>query len=205
MMMSRADFNIEFAALLNAFPHSKEHRDEKTQEIYYQMLGEIPIDRFKLGVLWCIDHSGFFPTIAQLGSASFWGNPEWRQALVKQKREDFQKKVGKLQPPLTAQQKTENQKRVMKIIDKLTRKKKKKIATDQEKQDIYKRMVETKFWSDSELLALAKESTAKRLQALLDEQIAARNRLDMTSSVPVMQQPAFIGEPEGADQYKPVK
>ena len=67
--MKREFFNKQFAALVSAYSVAQKMPDE-TQDVYWQMLGEIYEERFASGVQDCLATCKFFPTIAELGEAS---------------------------------------------------------------------------------------------------------------------------------------
>ena len=68
--MKREFFNQQFAALVSAYTISAKLSDE-SQDVYWSMLCEIPEDRFAEAVRKCLGNSKFFPTIAELGEASY--------------------------------------------------------------------------------------------------------------------------------------
>lgn len=67
--MERQFFNHQFAVLISAFSVSRKLGDE-SQEIYWEMLKDLPADKFAAGVRSCLAGCKFFPTIAELGDAS---------------------------------------------------------------------------------------------------------------------------------------
>src|SRR5689334_16564526 len=67
--MKRDFFNQQFAALVNAYTISHQLSDE-SQDVYWEMLKEIPEPNFARGVKDCLASCKFFPTIAELGNAS---------------------------------------------------------------------------------------------------------------------------------------
>jgi len=67
--MNREFFNQQFAALANAYTIGQKLSDE-TQDVYWEMLKDIPEAKFALGVRDCLARCKFFPTIAELGDAS---------------------------------------------------------------------------------------------------------------------------------------
>jgi hypothetical protein len=67
--MTREFFNRQFAALCSAYAMSKNLSDE-SQDVYWEMLQDIPEDKFGIGVKECLASCKFFPTIAELGDAS---------------------------------------------------------------------------------------------------------------------------------------
>lgn len=68
--MNRVTFNDGFAALVAAFPLSDRSTAEQ-QEIYFQMLKEIPDEIWTDGITKCLKNSTFFPTIHDIGVACF--------------------------------------------------------------------------------------------------------------------------------------
>src|SRR5690242_7247284 len=67
--MKREFFNQQFAALVNAYTIS--HRlSEESQDVYWEMLKDIPDARFAEGVKSCLADCKYFPSIAELGEAS---------------------------------------------------------------------------------------------------------------------------------------
>ena len=96
--MNRKAFNLGFAALINAFPNSSGAITEQSQDVYFQMLQEIPEDLWQEGIKRSLAERKFFPTISDLGDAcveqqvvwppySPWGSPRqphtltWQQGL----------------------------------------------------------------------------------------------------------------------------
>jgi len=67
--MTREFFNRQFAALVSAYTIAQRLSDE-SQDVYWEMLQNIPMDRFGAGVKKCLARCKFFPTIAELGDAS---------------------------------------------------------------------------------------------------------------------------------------
>lgn len=67
--MNRQFFNIQFAALVSAYTIAQRLNDE-AQDVYWEMLKEIPEENFAHGVTKCLAKCKFFPTIAELGSES---------------------------------------------------------------------------------------------------------------------------------------
>ena len=94
--MNRKFFNTQFAALVNAYTIAQKLSDE-SQDVYWEMLKDIPEDKFAVGVKECLGHCKFFPTIAELGAASLppirdkmaplppidhpWPTIDWREQL----------------------------------------------------------------------------------------------------------------------------
>ena len=66
--MKRDTFNLSFAALIAAFPNNK--INEQTQDVYWAMLKDIPVEWFEYGIRQCLNECTFFPTIHDLGRAS---------------------------------------------------------------------------------------------------------------------------------------
>jgi len=67
--MTREFFNRQFAALVNAYAIAQK-LSEESQDVYWEMLKDIPEEKFAHGVQECLASSKFFPTIAELGDAS---------------------------------------------------------------------------------------------------------------------------------------
>jgi hypothetical protein len=67
--MTREFFNKQFAAMCAAYAVSKNLSDE-SQDVYWEMLQDIPEAKFAGGVQECLATCKFFPTIAELGDAS---------------------------------------------------------------------------------------------------------------------------------------
>jgi hypothetical protein len=67
--MKRSFFNKQFAALTNAYTIAQKLSDE-TQDVYWEMLKDIPEEYFVEGVQDCLASCKFFPTIAEIGDAS---------------------------------------------------------------------------------------------------------------------------------------
>lgn len=67
--MNREFFNQQFAALCAAYTIASKLSGE-SQDVYWQMLQDIPDERFAVGVRECLATCKFFPTIAELGNAS---------------------------------------------------------------------------------------------------------------------------------------
>lgn len=67
--MTRDFFNKQFAAMVNAYAVARKLSDE-SQDVYWEMLKDIPDEKFAHGVQECLASSKFFPTIAELGDAS---------------------------------------------------------------------------------------------------------------------------------------
>ncbi len=67
--MTRKEFNVLFVKLMQVFPSDRV--TEATQEVYWDTLGEIPLDIFQKGVEECFTNCKFFPTIYELGVVCF--------------------------------------------------------------------------------------------------------------------------------------
>jgi hypothetical protein len=67
--MKREFFNLQYAVLVNAYAVSSKFSDE-AQDVYWEMLKDIPEQCFAAGVKECLADCKFFPTIAELGNAS---------------------------------------------------------------------------------------------------------------------------------------
>ena len=68
--MNREFFNQQFAALVSAYTISAKLSDE-AQDVYWSMLQLIPDERFGEAVKKCLASCKFFPTISELGEASY--------------------------------------------------------------------------------------------------------------------------------------
>lgn len=106
--MKREFFNQQFAALVNAYTISRQLADE-SQDVYWEMLKDIPDAKFAEGVKECLATSKFFPTIAELGDASLppvidrsaglppvdrpWPLLNWREQLREVEKEREQKAI----------------------------------------------------------------------------------------------------------------
>jgi hypothetical protein len=67
--MKRETFNKQFAVIVNAYTIAQKLSDE-AQDVYWEMLKDIPEDKFLMGVRLCLATCKFFPTIHELGQAS---------------------------------------------------------------------------------------------------------------------------------------
>jgi hypothetical protein len=67
--MTRLFFNQQFAAMVAAYTIRGKLADE-TQDVYWEMLKDIPHEKFAKGVQECLAQLKFFPSIAELGAAS---------------------------------------------------------------------------------------------------------------------------------------
>jgi hypothetical protein len=67
--MKREFFNQQFAAMVNAYTIAQKLSGE-AQDVYWEMLKDVPDDKFAIGVRGCLASCKFFPTIAELGEAS---------------------------------------------------------------------------------------------------------------------------------------
>jgi len=68
--MNREFFNQQFAALVSAYTISAKLSDE-AQDVYWSMLQLIPEERFEKAVRECLASCKFFPTISEIGEASY--------------------------------------------------------------------------------------------------------------------------------------
>jgi hypothetical protein len=68
--VKRETFNVQWVALVNAFTYAAERVTPESQDVYWEMLKNIPDEKFIAGVRKCLGESKFFPTIAELGDAS---------------------------------------------------------------------------------------------------------------------------------------
>ena len=66
--MDRQFFNLQWVALISAFPNSKV--TPESQDIYWMMLKDIPEEMFEKGIKKCLTDCTFFPSIHQLGEGS---------------------------------------------------------------------------------------------------------------------------------------
>ena len=66
--MTKETFNLNFAALLAAFPNNK--ASPQSQDVYWMMLKDIPEEMFEKGVKKCLANCSFFPSIHELGKTS---------------------------------------------------------------------------------------------------------------------------------------
>jgi len=73
--MNRQFFNQQFAALVSAYTISGQLSDE-SQDVYWEMLKDIAENKFAEGVMKCLATCKYFPTIAELGSASMPNIPD---------------------------------------------------------------------------------------------------------------------------------
>ncbi len=96
--MKREFFNKQFAALCAAYAMSHKLSDE-SQDVYWEMLQGIPDQVFGRAVKECLSSCKFFPTIAELGEASFPTKTElgpynpYRESL---KRVDWREQVERI-------------------------------------------------------------------------------------------------------------
>lgn len=67
--MKREFFNKQFSALLAAYTMSQKLPDE-AQDVYWEMLRDIPDEKFGIAVKACLAQCKFFPTISELGEAA---------------------------------------------------------------------------------------------------------------------------------------
>jgi hypothetical protein len=70
-IMTRQDFNKAMTALLAAFNYAQEKTTKESEDIYFEMLKDIPAAIWNEGVKKCLKESTFFPTIHDLGVACF--------------------------------------------------------------------------------------------------------------------------------------
>ena len=139
--MNRESFNVGYVALVNAFSHAPESRldNEAAQEIYWLRLQEIGDQRWHDAVAWCLDHCKFFPSIAELGTAAFDGNPNWAEMIERRKRLDFNRKMRSLAPPLSPEERKKNQREIVQIASNLGNK-----YADSPKQSVDERKAQLK-------------------------------------------------------------
>jgi hypothetical protein len=78
--MKRDFFNQQFAALVNAYTIASKLSGE-AQDVYWEMLKDIPEAKFADGVRECLAGCKFFPTVAELGEASMPAIPDRRAPL----------------------------------------------------------------------------------------------------------------------------
>jgi len=67
--MTREFFNRQFAAMMAVYTYAQKMPDE-AQDVYWEMLRDVPEQAFQSGVRKCLAECKFFPTIAELGGAS---------------------------------------------------------------------------------------------------------------------------------------
>jgi hypothetical protein len=67
--VKREFFNQQFAALVSAYTIAQKLSDE-SQDVYWEMLKDIPEEKFAAGVRKCLAELKWFPTISELGNAS---------------------------------------------------------------------------------------------------------------------------------------
>jgi hypothetical protein len=115
------------ATLVNAFSYAVDRITPEMVEIYWEDLKNIPDTKFGIGkdddhgVGWCRHHLKFFPSISEIGSACYNGNPNWYEVLVQRKRLAAQQKIKSLEPPISAEDRLENQKKIMAIASSLSK------------------------------------------------------------------------------------
>jgi len=111
--MTREIFNVYWAALLNAFPSDR--ITDHSQDVYWQMLQEIPDNLWEHGARRCLAECKFFPSISELGDfclgEDYEYNPRtggrkliWTEALAIWKNRDLKKRgihgpIRSLGPP----------------------------------------------------------------------------------------------------------
>jgi hypothetical protein len=78
--LTREFFNRQFAALVNAYTIAQKLSGE-AQDVYWEMLKDIPDAKFAAGVKSCLAACKFFPTIAELGAASMPAVTDYRAPL----------------------------------------------------------------------------------------------------------------------------
>lgn len=78
--MKREFFNQQFAAMVNAYTIARKLSGE-AQDVYWEMLKDIPDEKFAKGVRECLASCKFFPTIAELGEASMPAVTDYRAPL----------------------------------------------------------------------------------------------------------------------------
>jgi len=67
--MTRQEFNSAFTKMAAVFPSDR--ITQATNEVYWEMLGEIPSEIWAKGVQTCISNCKFFPAVNELGVACF--------------------------------------------------------------------------------------------------------------------------------------
>ena len=85
--MKRETFNRNFAAMVSAYTIASKLSDE-SQDVYWDMLKEIPDDSFNQGVRVCLAECKFFPTISEIGDACLPVNGlgyNWKQQIERRK------------------------------------------------------------------------------------------------------------------------
>jgi hypothetical protein len=83
--MNRKVFNEQFAGLLAGCTRTDRTRiSDATQDVYWEMLKEIPAPMFIRGVKKWLAQSGFFPSIPDLGEACT-GSRDWLRELARLK------------------------------------------------------------------------------------------------------------------------
>jgi hypothetical protein len=69
--MNRSHFNNGMAALLNGFSYAVNKVTPESEEIYWDMLQDVPSDIWQVGVRKALSECMFFPTIHELGVCCF--------------------------------------------------------------------------------------------------------------------------------------
>lgn len=67
--MTKQAFNLAWASLLNAFSGQAERMTGESQDVYWEILRNIPDDLWAKGVKECLANCKFFPSIHELGVA----------------------------------------------------------------------------------------------------------------------------------------
>lgn len=69
--MTRQEFNLGMAALFAAFSYAQDKTTKESEDVYFEMLKEIPGEVWNEGVKQCLKECTFFPTIHDLGVACY--------------------------------------------------------------------------------------------------------------------------------------
>lgn len=69
--MNRNEFNTGMAALLAGFAYAQDKTTRETEDVYYELLKDIPNDIWIAGVKKALATSTYFPSIRDLGVACF--------------------------------------------------------------------------------------------------------------------------------------
>lgn len=69
--MNRQEFNSGFMALLTGFAYAEKKTNLQTEDLYFEMLKEIPVEVWNEGIKECLRELTFFPTIHDLGVACY--------------------------------------------------------------------------------------------------------------------------------------
>lgn len=67
--MNRNEFDTGMAALFAGFAYAAERTTRATEDVYFEMLKEIPADMWMAGVKHALSQSTYFPSIHDLGAA----------------------------------------------------------------------------------------------------------------------------------------